>query len=174
MRRRWRSLIFQASAETIALPATCASAIRLATISQCGAGVHREHHRRSGASRFFLPSFSKCGGDGCSICDLREGAGTTLVDQMRPASGWQCRCSKFRSGEARNGTSFGIKQMRNLPRIIHDGSSRNRAVALRDRHAEPGGPEAYSCSTLRVRWASPPTEGSSQQRIGDCSRSVHE
>ena len=29
-------------------------------------------------------------------------------------------------------------------------------------------------STLRVRGASPPAEGLSQQRIGGCSRSVHE
>jgi hypothetical protein len=28
-------------------------------------------------------------------------------------------------------------------RIIHDGSSRNRAVAMRDRRAEPRGREAY-------------------------------
>ncbi len=74
-----------------------------------------------------LLPLSRYGGDGCSICDLHEGAGTTLVDQMRPASGWRCRCSKFRSGEARNGTSFGIEQMRNFsPTFIHDGSPRNR------------------------------------------------
>jgi len=36
-----------------------------------------------------------------------------------------------------------------LARIIHDGSSRNRAVALRDGHAEPRGPEAYLNSTSR-------------------------
>ena len=30
-----------------------------------------------------------------------------------------------------------------LARIIHDGSSRNRAVAKRDRRAEPRGREAY-------------------------------
>ena len=30
-----------------------------------------------------------------------------------------------------------------LTRIIHDGSSRNRAVAMRDRRAEPRGREAY-------------------------------
>ena len=57
---------------------------------------------------------SKCGGDGCPTCDLHEGAGTTLVAQLRPASCWRCRCSKFRSGEARNGTSFGIEQMSNI------------------------------------------------------------
>ena len=45
---------------------------------------------------------------------LARRRGPTLVDQLRPASGWRCRCSKFRSGEARNGTSFGIKQIRNL------------------------------------------------------------
>jgi hypothetical protein len=33
--------------------------------------------------------------------------------------------------------------MMRLARIIHDGSSRNRAVATRDRRAEPRGREAY-------------------------------
>jgi len=61
-----------------------------------------------------------------------------------------------------------------LARIIHGGSSRNRQAALRERRAEPGGPEAYSCSTSRDQGASPPTEGVSEQRIGDCSRSAHE
>ena len=61
-----------------------------------------------------------------------------------------------------------------LTRIIHDGSSRNRQAALRERRAEPGGPEAYSCSTSRDRGASPRAAGLSEQRIGDCSRSVHE
>ena len=61
-----------------------------------------------------------------------------------------------------------------LARIIHDGSWQNRAVALRDGHAEPRDPDAYSCSTLRGRAASLPAEGLSQQRIRDCSRSVHE
>ena len=50
-----------------------------------------------------------------------------------------------------------------LTRIIHDGSSRNRRVTWRDRRAEPGGADAYSCSTVRVRGASPPAEGPSQQ-----------
>ena len=83
-------------------------------------------------------------------------------------------------------------------RIIHDGSSRNRAVALRDGHAEPRDPDAYSCSTLRGRAASLPavrcvatalarssalciilarrknTAMSSDFRLRDCSRSVHE
>ena len=36
-----------------------------------------------------------------------------------------------------------------LARIIHDGSWRNRAVALRDGHAEPRGPESYLNSTSR-------------------------
>ena len=48
-----------------------------------------------------------------------------------------------------------------LARIIHDGSSRKRRVTWRDRRAEPGGPDAYSCSTVRVRGASPPAEGPS-------------
>ncbi len=61
-----------------------------------------------------------------------------------------------------------------LTHIIHDGSSRNRAVALRDGHAEPRSPEAYLNSTSRERAASLPAEGSSQQRIRDCSRSAHE
>ena len=33
--------------------------------------------------------------------------------------------------------------VKQLARIIHDGSSRNRAVATRDRRAEPRGREAY-------------------------------
>jgi hypothetical protein len=53
-------------------------------------------------------------GDGCLVRDLRCGAGTTLVDQLRPASSWRCRCLKFRSGEARNGTSFGVEQIGKL------------------------------------------------------------
>ncbi|HEV8327978.1 MAG TPA: urease accessory protein UreD [Nitrospiraceae bacterium] len=61
-----------------------------------------------------------------------------------------------------------------LALMIHDGSSRNRAVALRDGHAEPRGPEAYLNSTSRGRAASLPANGSSQQRIRDCSRSAHE
>jgi len=61
-----------------------------------------------------------------------------------------------------------------LARITHDGSSRNRAVALRDRHAEPRDSEAYLNSTSRKRAASLPAEGASQQRIHDCSRSAHE
>jgi hypothetical protein len=37
-----------------------------------------------------------------------------------------------------------------LARIIHDGSSRNRAIASRDGRPEPRGPEAYLNSTSRV------------------------
>jgi hypothetical protein len=58
-------------------------------------------------------------------------------------------------------------------RIVHDGSSRNRAVALREEHAESRSPEAYF-DTSRERAASLPAEGSSQQRIRDYSRSAHE
>ena len=61
-----------------------------------------------------------------------------------------------------------------IARIIHNGSSRNRAVAWRDGHVEPGAPEAYLNSTSRERAASLPAEGASQQRIRDCSRSAHE
>ncbi len=61
-----------------------------------------------------------------------------------------------------------------LARIIHDGSSRNRAVASRDGHAEPLGPKAYLNSTSRGQAASLPAEGLSQQRMRDCSRSAHE
>jgi len=43
-----------------------------------------------------------------------------------------------------------------LTRIIHDGSSRNRAVAKRDRRAEPGGREASLNRMLTDRAASPP------------------
>ena len=58
--------------------------------------------------------------------------------------------------------------------IIHDGSSRERAVVLRDGHAEPRGPEAYLNNTSRERAAGLPAEGSWQQRIRHCSRSAHE
>ena len=36
-----------------------------------------------------------------------------------------------------------VAAVKQLARIIHDGSSRNRAVATRDRRAEPRGREAY-------------------------------
>src|SRR6476659_8953518 len=45
---------------------------------------------------------------------LAAGSGTTLVDQMRPALGWRCRCSLFSAREARNGTSFCVEQMRDV------------------------------------------------------------
>jgi hypothetical protein len=61
-----------------------------------------------------------------------------------------------------------------LDHIIHDGSSRNRAVASRDGHAEPLDPEAYFNSTSRGEAASLPAAGLSQQRMRDCSRSGHE
>ena len=61
-----------------------------------------------------------------------------------------------------------------LTRMIHDGSSRNRAVAWRNGHAEPRDPEAYVNSTSRERVTSLPVEGLSKQRIRDCSRSAHE
>jgi len=48
-----------------------------------------------------------------------------------------------------------------LAHIIHDSSSRNRWAASRDRRAETWGPDSYSCSTWRVRGASPLAEGSS-------------
>jgi hypothetical protein len=51
-----------------------------------------------------------------TVCYLRlaDGSGTTLVEQVRPAFGWRCRCSLFRSREARNGTSFGVEHLRDL------------------------------------------------------------
>ena len=65
-----------------------------------------------------------------------------------------------------------------LARIIHDGSSRNRQDALRDGHAEARGTKAYLNSTSRSRGTSLPAAhaqpGLSQQRLGGCSRSVHE
>ncbi len=85
-----------------------------------------------------------------------------------------------------------------LTRIIHDSSSRNRAVALRDGHAEPRGLTPFPASargvcprpnrdrhrrgrrsqspnsTSRGQAASLPAEGLSQQRIRDCSRNGHE
>ncbi len=68
-----------------------------------------------------------------------------------------------------------------LARIIHDGSWRNRAVARRNRRAEPRGREAYLKQYVdRLNGepacldAGPPRPGLSQRRIRDCSRSVHE
>lgn len=54
----------------------------------------------------FLPPILSEREDGCPACDLREGAGTTHVDQMRPAFGWRCRCLKFRSGESEERNEF--------------------------------------------------------------------
>ena len=62
--------------------------------------------------------------------------------------------SSFSSGPRLGGSLL-------LAHIIHDSSWRNRAVALRDGHAEPRGPDAYSCSTVRVRGASPLAAGPS-------------
>jgi hypothetical protein len=49
-----------------------------------------------------------------SYLRLAAGAGTTLVEQVRPALGWRCRCSLFRSRKARDGTSFGVEHSRDL------------------------------------------------------------
>jgi putative addiction module killer protein len=87
-----------------------------------------------------------------------------------------------------------------LARIIHDGSSRNCGVAKRDGHAEPRGAEAYLKQYVDAargeparRHAAEPHAGrdplqsrrapiafleqwvpGAQQRIRNCSRSVHE
>ena len=68
-----------------------------------------------------------------------------------------------------------------LARIIHDGSWRNRAVAMRDRRAELRGREAYLKQYVdrpsgepACLNAGPPRPGLSQRRIRDWSRSVHE
>src|SRR6266850_1797509 len=68
-----------------------------------------------------------------------------------------------------------------LARIIHDGSSRNRAVAMRDRRAERRGREAYLKQYVdrpsgepACLDAGPPRPGLSQRRIRDWSRNVHE
>jgi hypothetical protein len=49
-----------------------------------------------------------------SYLRLAAGSGTTLVEQVRPALGWRCRCSLFHLREARNGTSFGVEHLRDL------------------------------------------------------------
>jgi hypothetical protein len=68
-----------------------------------------------------------------------------------------------------------------LARIIHDGSLRNRAVAKRDRRAEPRGRKAYLKQYVDRPSGEPacldaaqPRPGLSQRRIRDCSRTVHE
>jgi hypothetical protein len=68
-----------------------------------------------------------------------------------------------------------------LARIIHDGSLRNCGVALRDGRVEPRWREAYlkqyvdrpNGEPAHLR-AETPHAGLSQQRIRNCSRSVHE
>ncbi len=85
----------------------------------------------------------------------------------------------MRCAEAR--TNGEVKSLGSLARIIHDSSSRNRAVATRDRRAEPRGREAYLKQYVdrpsgepACLDAAPPRPGLSQRRIRDCSRSVHE
>jgi len=67
----------------------------------------------AGQACSFSPLLVSQGG-GFLTCDLREGSGTTLVEQMRPAEGWRRRCSLFRSCAATKGTSFGVEQMNNV------------------------------------------------------------
>ena len=68
-----------------------------------------------------------------------------------------------------------------LARIVHDGSSRNHAVASRDGRAEAGDPEAYLKQYVEGASGEPARlhagrlhAGLSQQRIRDCSRNAHE
>ncbi len=53
------------------------------------------------------------------------------------------RHGAIRDGLTRLDRTFGADRNR-LARVIHDGSLRNRAVALRDGRPEPRGREAYS------------------------------
>ena len=70
----------------------------------------------------------------------------------------------------------GFDLLRRLARIIHDGSSRNRAVAKRDGHAEPHEAEAYLKQYVEAARGEPARRhaGGSQRRMRDWSRSIHE
>ena len=68
-----------------------------------------------------------------------------------------------------------------LARIIHDGLSRNRGVAERDRRVEPRETEAYLKQYVEVARGEPacwhavkPHASLSQRRGHDCSRTAHE
>ncbi len=84
------------------------------------------------------------------------------------------------TGDEPKGQRLGWSASHELAHIIHDGSLRNRAVASRDGRVEPRRREAYSLQyvdRLRgepARLPRTPHAGLSQQRVRDCSRSVHE
>ncbi|MBX3328980.1 MAG: hypothetical protein KF722_01155 [Nitrospira sp.] len=65
---------------------------------------------------------------------------------------------------------------RTLTRIVHDSSSRNRAVARRDRRVESREAEAYLKQSVEAARDEPVCRhaGLSQPRIHDCSRTAHE
>ena len=73
-------------------------------------------------------------------------------------------------------TLKGLDSLRRLARIIHDGSSRNRAVAKRDGHAEPHEAEAYLKQYVEAAQGEPASRhaGWLQRRMRDWSRSIHE
>ena len=98
------------------------------------------------------------------LCAIRTALADKDLDIRLLTGRLDCRASERQAREVRRSArTKGLCAImtppprRTLARIIRDGSSRNRAVALRDGHA-----------------ASLPAEGSSQQRIRDCSRSAHE
>ena len=75
----------------------------------------------------------------------------------------------------------GFNFLRRIARIIHDGSSRNRAVAKRDGHAESHEAEAYLKQYVEAARGEPVRRhvgqsraGLSQRRMRDWSRSIHE
>ena len=65
-----------------------------------------------------------------SYLRLADGSGTTLVEQVCPALGWRCRCSLFRSREARKGTSFGVEHLRDLVWSSRSSEQRDTVFAI--------------------------------------------
>src|SRR5262245_32369633 len=102
-----------------------------------------------------------------SYMRLAEGSGTTLVDQMRPALGWRCRCSLFRSREAMNGTSFGVEQMGDVVWSSRSLSREDTVSAIQFRGASV---QAFPASVPLFRVARRPDQHSGAQNLAsDCS-----
>ena len=128
--------LFQASADTIALPATYTSPRDPWNhLSQCGAEAQRERHRRSRGARFFLPYSPKCGGDGCSTCDLCEH--DRSLQPFLPVWGWG---SARTSPEERGPIEVPLRRKAETDRV-REGISEGCRSAKPDRVA-PGGARA--------------------------------
>ena len=96
-----------------------------------------------------------------SCLRLAAGSGTTLVDQMRPALGWRCRCSLFRSREAKEGTSSGVEHMGNLVWSSRSSEQGDTISTISPPLAEAvvTRPAAYPSASTRTDQADPPHSG---------------